>query len=168
MQTPHTNPMAKALEARRLKAAGGTSMALDATMASASAMASAKSPHLLKGQLLQELLALTGRVIELVERFREATGTIIAGNEKWAAMHHGRDTLLIDREKWAVEVGHAYRLTDGPSGPKMEPRPVNRNTASTLEYVYGKRVGELASQWAERDKSLVQSRTIDRGGPSPF
>lgn len=36
---------------------------------------------------------------------------------------------------------------------------MNRNTASTLEYVYGKRVGELASQWAERDKSLTQTQS---------
>ena len=43
---------------------------------------------------------------------------------------------------------------------------MNSNTASTLEYVYGKQVGELARQWAERDKALVQSLTKDRGGPS--
>ena len=164
------NPMQKALEARRRMALGGKSIAVDAVQdAAQSAMASAKSPQILLAQLKAKLLALVGRMIELHEGpVRQDSGTVIAANERWAAMHVGRDTRLIDRELWPVEEGRAYSLKDGPSGRQIELRPVNSNTASTLEYVYGKQVGELARQWAERDRSLVQSRTIDRGGPSPF
>lgn len=162
----HTNPLQKQLEARRRMALGGPSMAVDATQ---SAAAAAKSPQVLLAQLKAKLLALVGRVVDLREGpFTQATGTIIAANERWAAMHHGRDTLLIDREKWPVEEGRAYSLKAGQNGPQVEGRLVNSSTASSLKLVYGEKVAELAKQWAERDKALAQSRTVDRGGPRPF
>ena len=158
------NPMQKALEARRRMALGGPSMAVDAAQAAQSAAAAAKSPAVLLAQLKAKLLALVGRMVDLREDpIKQASGTVIAANERWAAMHIGRDTQLIDRQVWAVEEGRSYLLKDGPSGRQIELRPVNSNTASSLEYVYGKQVGELARQWAERDKALVQNRTKDRG-----
>lgn len=163
-----SNPLHKALEARRRMALGGKSMAVDAAQDVApSAMASAKSPQALLAQLKARLLDLVGRMVDLRESpVRQVSGTVIAANERWAAMHAGRETQLVDRELWPVEEGRAYSLKDGPNGRQIELRPVNSNTASTLEYVYGKQVGELARQWAERDKALVQSLTKDRGGPS--
>lgn len=153
------NPMQKALEARRRMALGGPSMAVDAAQ---SAMASAKSPAVLLAQLKAKLLALVGRMVDLREDpIKQASGTVIAANERWAAMHIGRDTQLIDRQVWAVEEGRSYLLKDGPSGQQIELRPVNSNTASTLEYVYGKQVGQLARQWAERDRALVNQKSCD-------
>lgn len=161
------NPMQKALEARRRMALGGPSMAVDAAQAAQSAAAAAKSPAVLLAQLKAKLLALVGRMVDLREDpIKQASGTVIAANERWAAMHIGRDTQLIDRQVWAVEEGRSYLLKDGPSGQQIELRPVNSNTASSLEYVYGKQVGELARQWAERDRALVQAQTRGRGGPS--
>lgn len=158
--------MQKALEARRRMALGGPSMAVDAAQ---SAVAAAKSPQVLLAQLKAKLLALVGRMVDLREGpVKQASGTVIAANERWAAMHIGRDTQLIDRQVWAVEEGRSYQLREGPNGPQIEARPVDSRTASTLEYVYGKQVGEQARQWAERDKALVQGRTVDRGGPRPF
>ena len=155
------NPMQKALEARRRMVLGGPSMAVDAAQ---SAAAAAKSPQVLLAQLKAKLLALVGRVVDLREEpIRQASGTVIAANERWAAMHIGRDTQLIDRQVWAVEEGRSYLLKEGPSGPQIEARPVHSQTASSLEYVYGKQVGELARQWAERDKALVQTQTRSRG-----
>lgn len=163
------NPMQKALEARRRMALGGPSMAVDAAQAAQSAAAAAKSPQVLLAQLKAKLLALVGRMVDLREDpIKQASGTVIAANERWAAMHIGRDTQLIDRQVWAVEEGRSYQLREGPNGPQIEARPVHSQTASSLAYVYGKQVGDLARQWAERDKALVQNRTIDRGGPRPF
>lgn len=161
------NPMQKALEARRRMALGGPSMAVDAAQ---SAAAAAKSPQVLLAQLKAKLLALVGRMVDLREGpVKQASGTVIAANERWAAMHIGRDTQLIDRQVWAVEEGRSYQLRGGPNGPQIEARPVHRQTASTLEYVYGKQVGELARQWAERDKALVQAQTRSRDNtPRPF
>lgn len=156
--------MQKALEARRRMVFGGPSIAVDAPQ---SAAAAANSPQVLLAQLKAKLLVLVGRVVDLREEpIKQASGTVIAANERWAAMHIGRDTQLIDRQVWAVEEGRSYLLKDGPSGRQIELRPVNSNTVSSLEYVYGKEVGELARQWAERDKALVQSRSRDRDGPS--
>lgn len=161
------NPMQKALEARRRMALGGPSMAVDAAQ---SAAAAAKSPQVLLAQLKAKLLALVGRMVDLREGpVKQASGPVIAANERWAAMHIGSDTQLIDRQVWAVEEGRSYQLRGGPNGPQIEARPVHRQTASTLEYVYGKQVGELARQWAERDKALVQAQTRSRDNtPRPF
>ncbi len=155
------NPMQKALEARRRMALGGKSIAVDAAQdAAQSAAAAAKSPQVLLAQLKAKLLALVGRVVDLREGpIKQASGTVIAANERWAAMHIGRDTQLIDRQVWAVEEGRSYLLKEGPSGPQIEARPVHSQTASSLEYVYGKQVGALARQWAERDDAMVQSRS---------
>lgn len=151
----------KALEARRRMALGGSSMAVDAAQ---SAAAAAKSPQVLLAQLKAKLLALVGRMVDLREGpIKQASGTVIAANERWAAMHIGRDTQLIDRQVWAVEEGRSYQLREGPNGPQIEARPVDSRTASTLAYVYGKQVGEQARQWAERDKAQVQAQTRSRG-----
>lgn len=155
--------MQKALEARRRMALGGKSIAVDAAQdAAQSAAAAAKSPQVLLAQLKAKLLALVGRVVDLREEpIKQASGTVIAANERWAAMHIGRDTQLIDRQVWAVEEGRSYLLKEGPSGPQIEVRAVHSQTVSSLEYVYGKQVGELARQWAERDKALVNQKSRD-------
>lgn len=133
-----------------------------------SAAAAAKSPLVLLAQLKATLLALVGRVVELREDpVKHASGPVIAANERWAAMHIGRETQLLDRQQWPVEVGHCYELHEGPNGRQVKELPMDSRIQSGLEYVYGKQVGELANGWVERDAPLVQAKKRSRGMDGP-
>lgn len=132
------------------------------------AAAAVKSPIVLLAQLKATLLAQVGRVVELREDpVKHASGPVIAANERWAAMHIGRETQLLDRQQWPVEVGHCYELHEWPNGRQVKERPMDSRTQSGLEYVYGKQVGELAKGWVERDVTRVQAQKRDRGMGGP-
>lgn len=115
-----------------------------------------------------KLLALVGKPVELrTAPVKTAIGTVFAGNERYAAMHIGKDTQLLDRQEWPVEVGHGYELTSTSDGRKLvKQTPVKDRTVSTLRYVYGEKVEELAKGWAERDKGLTLSQRQVRSGPN--
>ena len=117
------------------------------------------TPAALLEQFKAKLEALAGRVVDLRDAaFTQISGTVIAVNERWAAMYIGRDTQLLDRQQWPVEEGRNYELRNGPTGPQIKSQPVTDRSVSTLEYVYGKQVGAQAKQWAERDKGQAVNR----------
>jgi hypothetical protein len=163
-QAPSLDERANAAQVRRQqKAEREQRLAAAASVKQAAAAEIAKEKTLLE-QFKAMFFKLIGQVIPLQENpIKTALGTVVAGDERWAAMHTGRETQLLDRKVWPVEVGHAYMLTAGPSGSKIEPRPLNRNTASTLEGIYGAKVGAQAREWVERDKALSQTRSLGRG-----
>lgn len=125
--------------------------------------AAVSSPAALLEQLKAKLQAMAGRVVDLRDAaFSQVSGTVIAANERWAAMHIGRETQLLDRQTWPVEEGRSYVLRDGAAGKTMQPQRVEDRTVATLEYVYGKQMGEQAKQWAARDQGVSRGPQIGR------
>jgi hypothetical protein len=153
---------AQAEQARQVAAQAAEARQVAAQAAEArqvAAQAAEKAPEVLLQHLKAKLEGLAGRAVELRESdFSQVSGTVIVANQRWAAMHTGRETQLLDRQQWPVAEGRGYILRNGSAGPQMESRPIEGRTVSTLEYVYGKPVGDLAKQWAERDKSQAVSR----------
>lgn len=121
-------------------------------------------PEVLLERLKGTLAMLSDRLIQWSDTpFQQLSGTVLAANDRWAAMHTGKAVQILDREKWPVEEGCKYILSDKGDEPGMKRQAVDFNTAAALVYAYGPKMGDLAREWAERDKALVPTKGKDTG-----
>lgn len=133
------------------------------TMAPAPLPATPAPPVQLE-QLKARVTLMTDRLLHWSDApFQQLSGTVLAANDRWAAMHIGKALQILDREKWPVEAGYRYLLTDKGGTTTVQREPVDLNTVSALQYTYGSTIGDLAKGWVERDKTLGFSKTKDTG-----
>lgn len=124
----------------------------------------APAPAVQLEQLKATVVLLTDRMIRWSDTpFQQICGTVLAANDRWAAMHTGKTVQILDRRQWPVEEGCKYVLTEKGDAATVERHSVDLNTASALQHAYGPRVGDLAKGWMERDKSLMPSKAKDAG-----
>lgn len=120
----------------------------------------ALAPMVQLEQLKATVVLLTNRLIQWSESpFQQISGTILAANSRWAAMHIGNKVQILDLEQWPVKVGCKYVLSKKSDATVVEQQPVDHTTVTALYYTYGPKIGDLAKEWMERDKSLAPEKS---------